>query len=273
MAPRSSTMLIASLFVVLAASSSAWAAVDSSSSSSSSSAASSGNVLELAAQRSQHLAHLAKVAEDPATHFRLWAQRHGRAYLAQNDEAELDRRFKVWSENLRYVLDYNPKHSTHWLGLNSLADLTHDEYRARYLGFDGAAHKRLRQQKRASNSLLAQKPSFKYADVDVGVLPKEVDWRKEGAVTEVKNQQQCGSCWAFSTTGSVEGINAIFTKQLVSLSEQELVDCDTDQDRGCNGGLMDYAFEFIIKNKVGRAARGEQIAILWSRHSREAGPC
>ena len=79
-------------------------------------------------------------------------------------------------------------------------------------------------------------------------LPASIDWRTKGVVTEVKNQGQCGSCWAFSAVGSMEGQHALSTGNLVSLSESQIVDCDSN-DSGCGGGFMPDAYEYVIQNK------------------------
>ena len=96
------------------------------------------------------------------------------------------------------------------------------------------------------------KPSNEVVHFDDTKLPTSVDWREHGAVTPVKDQGHCGSCWTFSTTGAVEGINMIKTGTLVSYSEQQLVDCDgaTFGSDGCHGGLPSRAFEYIQKNSL-----------------------
>eukprot|EP00245_Coleochaete_scutata_P007951 TRINITY_DN2377_c0_g1_i3.p1 TRINITY_DN2377_c0_g1~~TRINITY_DN2377_c0_g1_i3.p1 ORF type:complete len:299 (+),score=54.01 TRINITY_DN2377_c0_g1_i3:70-966(+) len=164
--------------------------------------------------------------------FERWALQHGRNYV---DEQEV--RFQIFKDNVLYIHSHNKLAESYKLGLNEFADLTHDEFKVHRLGL------KLDEE----NSLARQQKGRKFSHENVEA-PESVDWREKGAVTKVKNQRQCGSCWAFSTTGSVEGINAIVTGKLISLSEQELVDCDKSKDQGCQGGLMDFAFEFIIKN-------------------------
>ncbi|KQJ88596.1 vignain [Brachypodium distachyon] len=159
-----------------------------------------------------------------------------RGKLADHDPA---RRFNVFKENVKYIHEANKKDRPFRLALNKFADMTTDELRHSYAGSRVRHHRALSGGRRAQGN-------FTYSDAEN--LPPAVDWREKGAVTGIKDQGQCGSCWAFSTIAAVESINKIRTGKLVSLSEQELMDCDNVNDQGCDGGLMDYAFQFIQKN-------------------------
>ncbi|KAL5789023.1 hypothetical protein ACOSP7_005972 [Xanthoceras sorbifolium] len=177
----------------------------------------------------EHLNSIGKMIEL----FESWMARHGKTYKCIEEKL---RRFEIFRDNLKHIDERNKEVSSYWLGLNEFADISHEEFQNKYLGLKPEFPRR-----RQSSS-----GDFSYKDVEA--LPKSVDWRKKGAVTPVKNQGSCGSCWAFSTVAAVEGINQIVTGNLTSLSEQELIDCDRSFNNGCNGGLMDYAFEFIVSN-------------------------
>lgn len=157
-----------------------------------------------------------------------WMALHGRVY--END-VEKSKRFQIFSENVKRIEALNKMDRGFTLGVNAFADVTNEEFRAFHTGYKGNSASK-------SNS-----KSFRYANVSH--VPTSKDWRAKGAVTPIKYQGQCGSCWAFSTVAATEALHQLHTGKLVSLSEQELVDCDTEYDSGCQGGLLDTAFTFI----------------------------
>mmetsp|Transcript_25 Transcript_25/g.59 ORF Transcript_25/g.59 Transcript_25/m.59 type:complete len:504 (-) Transcript_25:54-1565(-) len=171
--------------------------------------------------------------------FREWIGFHGKTYGDEQSET-LFKRFKAFKENIKYIHENNKneRNKSYTLGLNAFADLSLEEFQRDYLGVHPEKGGQLPSRALIEDSQINFVP---------GAVPGNLtkNWVEEGAVSEVKNQGRCGSCWSFSTTGAIEGINAIVSGKLVSLSEQELVDCDTEHDHGCQGGLMDFAFEFV----------------------------
>jgi C1A family cysteine protease len=170
--------------------------------------------------------------------FRKWMNEHNVQYETQEQER---RAFETWVDNNNYIENVNGKNLTYKLGHNRFSALSHADYLSMIRGYRGLYVP-------PSPPLL---PSIVNEKVNVKI-PGSVDWVSAGAVTAVKDQGQCGSCWSFSTTGAVEGAYYIKYGSLVSFSEQELVDCDNisngGRDHGCNGGLMENAFGWIAKN-------------------------
>ncbi|EEC12029.1 cathepsin-like protease, putative, partial [Ixodes scapularis] len=163
---------------------------------------------------------------------------YGKSYSSQ---AEEQFRMTVYMNNKLKVAKHNEQYAegkvSYQLAMNKFSDLLHEEFVRSRNGF-----RRIRPVKQASTYM-------EPANIEDVCFPQTVDWRKKGAVTPVKNQEQCGSCWAFSATGSLEGQHFLRTGKLVSLSEQNLVDCSDDfGNLGCSGGVMDDAFRYIKAN-------------------------
>ncbi|XP_064552337.1 putative cysteine proteinase CG12163 isoform X2 [Drosophila montana] len=148
------------------------------------------------------------------------------------NSAEHQMRLRIFRQSLKTIqeLNANERGSAKY-GITEFADMTSTEYAER-------AGLWQRSEDKPTGGAAAVVPAY------AGELPKEFDWRQKKAVTHVKNQGQCGSCWAFSVTGNIEGAYAIKTGNLQEFSEQELLDCDST-DSACNGGLMDNAYKAI----------------------------
>jgi len=180
------------------------------------------------------LALAAVQALNPDQEWEIFKAKYERKYLST---PEHDQRRSIFISNLRLIQKHNAEHAlglhTYTLGVNKFADLTSEEFVKTYNGFRPELHKEL------------PKADLKA----IGNEPDTVDWRPQGYVTPIKDQGQCGSCWAFSAVATMEGAWFKKSGSLISLSEQQLVDCDTAEDQGCNGGLPSNAINYVIANK------------------------
>jgi cathepsin L len=168
-----------------------------------------------------------------------WKTFHSKNYSSPSEEKM---RMLIFMENKARIARHNQRayygSETFTMKMNPLGDQLNHEVISTRNGYRKGLLQRTR--KPVAASFIAPENLC---------MPELVDWRESGAVTDVKNQGQCGSCWAFSATGALEGQHFRKTGKLVSLSEQNLVDCSTKYgNHGCEGGLMDFAFQYVKEN-------------------------
>ena len=163
--------------------------------------------------------------------FEQWKETHGIYYDSQFENAYRER---VFLENVAKIEAHNARNDqTYTMGVNQFTAMTQEEFEQTYLGL-----------------IVSESNQNVEVIEEEFTAPEDIDWNSKGYVTPVKNQGQCGSCWAFSTTGGLEGLSKA-KGNLESFSEQQLVDCSSKYgNHGCNGGLMTNAFKYVKDNGI-----------------------
>ena len=161
-----------------------------------------------------------------------FTHKYGKVYSSME---EFTSKFETFKTNLLEVLAADEFSGEHTVGITKFMDLSKSEFKSQYLTLQ------------TPNGWCRNGATFLSADE---AAPASVDWRTQGGVSPVKDQGQCGSCWAFSTIAFLESQSLIKNKAYVTYSEQQLVDCDHLGDQGCNGGLMQTAMQYIQQNGI-----------------------
>ncbi|GAB2276809.1 Probable cysteine protease rd19d [Dionaea muscipula] len=179
--------------------------------------------------------------------------KYGKEYATRE---EYRRRLGIFARNLVRAAEHQAMDPTAKHGVTPFMDLSEEEFERMYMGLGGSASGVMVNAVTGVGGVVGAAVA---PPLEVEGLPGSFDWREKGAVTDVKLQGICGSCWAFSTTGAIEGANFIATGKLLNLSEQQLIDCDhmcdekqkTECDSGCHGGLMTNAYRYLIDEAGG----------------------
>jgi cathepsin L len=178
------------------------------------------------------LALVAVVAGRAERDYQMAFTKFMRTYEKSYSHAEFRARYQIFKANMDLIDSQNARGGAVF-AMNELGDLSPEEFTKIY------------------TTNMKKNPQRFVAVLPTSGVPASINWANQGAVTPIKNQGQCGSCWSFSSTGSLEGINFITNKNLLSFSEEQLCDCsDSYGNEGCDGGLMDYAFQYTNANGI-----------------------
>lgn len=191
--------------------------------------------LYMTLSRYESTSPLVSLIQAEENEFKNYITVHSKSYSSQS---EFENRFRIFRDNMAFIRRHNSQKSTITLGPNKFTDLTPAEFKSKYLS--------------SRKSFDIENDVENVSDeVELNLeLPTQVDWRTKGAVTPIKDQGQCGSCWAFSATGAIESAWIVAGHSMVTLSEQQLVDCaHLYGNLGCQGGFYRNAYNYVIANK------------------------